>query len=862
MKLPSSLIRKQFIDFFKTKKHAFVKSSPVVPNDDPTLLFTNAGMNQFKPIFLDQQKPTNSRAVNYQKCIRVSGKHNDLEEVGVDDYHHTFFEMLGNWSFGDYYKEEAITWAWELITKVWKMDKKRLWVSVFNEDEESKRIWFEKTDVSKDRILKFGKKDNFWEMGDTGPCGPCTEIHYYIGDDVEGQSGDGVNSEDEYREFWNLVFIQYNRDSNGKLNELPSKHVDTGAGFERVVSIMNHKKSNYDTDLFIPLIEEIEKISKKTKDFEGGVAHRVISDHIRMLGFSLADGAIPSNDGRGYVLRRILRRASRFGRTLGMKEPFLYKLIDVLSFTMGEYYPELNDNKSYIKKIILKEEESFGLTLDKGLEVFSSIIKDLKSGNQIDGENAFKLYDTYGFPLDLTELLAREKGFNVDKSGFEICMNEQRSRGKKSSKFSNEVSTEKWIEVQEGSHSDFIVYEEDSCLSKVIMYRLSGDKVEIVLDQTPFYAEAGGQIGDKGILRSNSFLAKVYDTQKIGDKIIHFCKIKEGDLNKEKEVASEVDYLRRNRIKLNHTATHLLHSALKEVLGKHVQQAGSLVDEDKLRFDLTHYEKLTNEEITKIETIVNTEILRNSSLTISVKGFDDAKSQGAQALFGEKYGDMVRVVDVPGFSMELCGGTHVSRTGDIGSFKIVSESSLASGIRRIEAITGLRVVERAIENSSTINSLKKVLSCSSEDLSGEIQKLIESNRSSLKEISRLKSIEDRQKVKIMLDNAKKVDGCNLIVDRLEEIGDLKSFGQDCIDQSKSATVLLIGSVKNNIPSIVCAVSDDFIEKVNASDIVKCVAKVLGGGGGGKPSIATAGGKNYEALDEALKIGRKEIISKL
>ncbi|OUW60914.1 MAG: alanine--tRNA ligase [bacterium TMED198] len=860
--MPSSLIRKQFIDFFKAKQHTFIKSAPVAPNDDPTLLFTNAGMNQFKPIFLDQQKPTSPRAVNYQKCIRVSGKHNDLEEVGVDDYHHTFFEMLGNWSFGDYYKEDAITWAWELITKVWKMDKRRLWVSIYKEDEESKTIWLEKTDIPENRVLKFGKKDNFWEMGDTGPCGPCTEIHYYVGDDISGQSSKGVNCEDDYREFWNLVFIQYNRDSNGSLNDLPNKHVDTGAGFERVVSIMNLKKSNYETDLFVPLIEEIEKISGKSKDFESGVAHRVISDHIRMLGFSLADGAIPGSDGRGYVLRRILRRASRFGRTLGLKDPFLYKLVEVLSDTMGEFYAELEDNKDYIKKIILKEEESFGLTLDKGLEVFSSIVKDTHEKDEISGQNAFKLYDTYGFPLDLTELLAREKNLTVDRAGFEFCMDEQRARGKKSSKFSSNKSTKDWIEVLKVAHSDFLGYEEESCLSKVAMFRLDGGKAEIVLDQTPFYAESGGQVGDKGVLRSDTFYANVFDTQKTGDKIIHFCIVKKGDIRSQTEVISEIDHIRRNNIKLNHTATHLLHSALKEVLGKHVQQAGSLVDEDKLRFDLTHYEKLSQEEISMIEMIVNREILKNILLSTDTKSFDDAKSEGAQALFGEKYGDLVRVVDIPGFSMELCGGTHVSRTGDIGSFKISKESSLASGIRRIEAVTGLMAVERANEVSSQINDLKNVLSCSSDSLLIEINNLIHSNKSYLKEISRLRRIEDRQKVKIMVDGAEEINGCKVIVGSLEQTENLKSFGQDCIDQSKSPTILLIGNIKDKAPLVVCAVSNDMVKKVNAAEIAKSVSKVLGGGGGGKPGIATAGGRKPEALDEALKVGYNEIISRI
>mgnify|MGYP003300316492 FL=1 len=651
-------IRSDFIKFFQDKDHRFIRSSPVVPFDDQTLLFTNAGMNQFKPIFLGSNKADYHRAVNTQKCIRVSGKHNDLEEVGVDVFHHTFFEMLGNWSFGDYYKKEAIKWSWELFTEVWGLDKSRLWVTVYKDDDEAHDIWLQETDIKKDRVLRFGEKDNFWEMGDTGPCGPCSEIHYYVGEEIEDQDPNGVNNTDEYWELWNLVFIQYDRQGDGELIDLPEKHIDTGAGLERIVTVLQDKKSNYETDLFQPIIKGIETITG-SKYLNDKVPHHVISDHIRMLSFAIADGAMPSNEGRGYVLRRILRRASRFGRMLGTKEPFLFKLVDYLIDVMGESFPELVEKKIHIEKVIESEESSFNSTLERGLSHFEKYISKHK-GNAIPGKEAFKLYDTYGFPLDLTQLMAREQGLEVDEIGFHDNMKKQRDRAKASGNFKQVSSDLSWVLISDSKDSIFLGYEQIESQSQICKYATTDDYTVLVLDKTPFYAESGGQIGDTGVIKIGDDTLTVMDCQKNGDEIHHICS---GSFNNEKllePVLCIIDLNRRQRIRKNHTATHLLHAALKKTLGDHIQQAGSLVHPDYLRFDLTHSEKISNDEVSKIENLVNDEIQKNVKLDISIKNFDVAKSEGAEALFGEKYGDKVRVISIGNFSMELCGGTHVN----------------------------------------------------------------------------------------------------------------------------------------------------------------------------------------------------------
>ena len=861
--MESKKIRKQFIDFFKSKEHSFVRSSPVVPIDDPTLLFTNAGMNQFKPYFLEVSSPKFLRVVNSQKCIRVSGKHNDLEEVGVDDYHHTFFEMLGNWSFGDYYKKEAIKWHWELLTEVWRLDKNRLWVSIYKDDDEAEGIWKKYTDVSKDRILRFGDKENFWEMGNTGPCGPCTEVHYYIGDNVDNQSESGVNSLDDYREVCNLVFIQYNRLANGKLEDLKNKYIDTGLGFERITAILNNKKSNYDTDLFIPIINKISDLSGKPYNYKSGVPHRVISDHLRMLSFSIADGALPSNEGRGYVVRRVLRRASRFGRELGFSNPFLSDLIDTLINIMGETYPELIDKKEHIKKVLEAEEIAFGRTLDIGLDHFSKIIGSLEA-KTIKGKDAFKLYDTYGFPIDLTELLARENGLFIDKDEFERCMEEQRSNAKKSSSFSRYVDKNEWVIVSDkNEQSMFIGYDQFDIETSVIKYKLLDDGLAIVLKHTPFYFESGGQVSDVGeICFNDEKIIEVYDVQNIDGNIIHYCKYTDDNLLFKSNVRVKIDLGRRTKIMSNHTATHLLHQSLKNHLGLHVQQAGSLVNDKRLRFDLTHYEKVNEETINLIDSEVNQIIRENIELNISIQDFEKAKEDGACALFGEKYEDDVRVVSIDNFSKELCGGTHVSKTGDIGLFKIVSESSVSSGVRRIEAVTGMEALNMVKNYNNIISEIKNLFNCTDSELADKIKHLIKTNKENEKKIQQLRIDILFKDLKEKIDLEKEVNGVKIMVYIPENLSDAKSLGDFFRNYVKSRGVLLAGSVINEKPISICAVTDDLIDVIDAIDVIRIVGKEIGGGGGGKPYMATAGGKNPDKLKVAIDMGKMYILERI
>ena len=856
--IKSATIRKQFIDFFIKKNHKHKRSSSVVPIDDPTLLFTNAGMNQFKPIFLDKEFPENKRLVNSQKCIRVSGKHNDLEEVGVDDYHHTFFEMLGNWSFGDYYKEEAVVWAWELLTKVWNIDKQRLWVSVYEEDNETKEIWLSKTDIDENRILNFGKKENFWEMGETGPCGPCTEIHYFFGDDINEQSPDGVNVHENYREIWNLVFIQYNRDKNGSLIDLPQKHVDTGMGLERIVGVLNNEISNYRTDLFQKIIIEIEKLTgMKYYDDKRGIPHRVIADHIRMLSFSIADGAMPSNEGRGYVLRRVLRRAARFCRTLNSKSEILYKLVDSVVTLMKDTYKELEDKKIHIKNVIRAEEESFCKTLDKGLDVFEQIINELNSKENdkliISGKDTFKLYDTYGFPFDLTKLLAKEKNISIDENGFNNFMEQQKERSRKGSDFKIIENEIKWKSNATNNISCFIGYSDISTDTKILNYRkINADNYEIILENTPFYAESGGQIGDTGYIKNDKILFEVKDTQKNDSYISHFGSLKNGNIKIKDKVKATVDNERRLQIRANHTATHLLHESLKQILGNHVQQAGSLVSYDKLRFDLTHYEKISNKQISEIEALVNSMIRKNIELNTSIQQFDQARENGAIALFGEKYDDQVRVVDIPGFSMELCGGTHVSRTGDIGLFKIISESSLSSGVRRIEALTGQEALVRVIKIEEILNQSKTILRTTENDLNNKILNLLKSNKDLEKKIKNGISNTNINFSKLIQDS-KTINQISIIYHNIEDFdGDLKQIGDSFRQNNILNCIFILTSYVENKINIMCALSDDLVSIYNAGNIAKAIGKFIDGGGGGKKHIATAGGKNIIENDELFK----------
>ncbi|MFL3052027.1 MAG: alanine--tRNA ligase [Candidatus Neomarinimicrobiota bacterium] len=846
----SNEIRSAFIDFFKEKNHKFVRSSPVVPIDDPTLLFTNAGMNQFKSIFLDQKLPDFSRAVNSQKCIRVSGKHNDLEEVGVDTFHHTFFEMLGNWSFGDYYKAEAIKWAWELFTEVWGLDKNRLWVTVYHEDEEAYKLWPKVTDISPDRVLKFDKKDNFWEMGDTGPCGPCSEIHYFIGDDLKTQSPKGVNSSNLYWELWNLVFIQHNRNKDGKLENLNSKHVDTGAGFERIVSVIQNKDNNYATDLFIPLITQIEKISEKSAA-HNPIPFQVISDHIRTLSFAIADGALPSNDGRGYVLRRILRRAARFGRSIDISEPFLYNLVDPLCGVMGETFPEIIEKKSHIEKIVKAEESSFNETLDRGISHFKKVVVDM-SGKTIPGPEAFKLYDTFGFPLDLTQLMAREKGLSVDLKGFEKEMNQQRKRAKSAEKFTVVPSKINWTIVKKCDNSEFTGYNSSSLSADIVKYYSKDKEHYVVLDKTPFYPESGGQVGDRGFIKGEGIDLTVQDVQYDGELIVHSCS---GKINgKNFSVECQIDNNQRELTRKNHTATHLMHKALKIVLGDHAQQAGSLVHPSYLRFDITHFEKITNDEIREIEKIVNKEIILNKKLDVATQSFDQAKKDGAVAMFGEKYGDEVRVITIADFSKELCGGTHVNRTGDIGLFKITEESSLASGVRRLVAVTGPKAVEYVQGNFAILENVKLQLKCNIDTVSDRVDKLLNDKKILEKQIKQHKksnsptSYESIIKEAIQCDDSKLMSAFTDLID----MNELKDYGNSLLNKIKSGVVVL-GAIINEKPSMVMAVSNDLVIKgIKADELAKEIGAFMGGGGGGKPNLATAGGKDKKSLELAMK----------
>ena len=855
--MTSKEIRESFLKFFKDKDHRIVDSAPVVPHGDPTLLFINAGMNQFKDVFLGSGSREYNRAADTQKCIRVSGKHNDLEEVGHDTYHHTFFEMLGNWSFGDYYKEEAIEWAWELLTDVWKLPKERLWATVYRTDDEALEIWKEKTDINPDHILRFDEKDNFWEMGDTGPCGPCSEVHINLSDDPDNP--DLVNADDpRCIEIWNLVFIQYNRDEEGKLHELPAKHVDTGMGFERVCAVMQGKSSNYDTDVFTPIISEIEKLSGvkygKEKD---QIAMRVVADHVRTLTFAIADGATPGNEGRGYVLRRILRRASRYGRNLNLKEPFIYKLVDTVVNNMGYYFTEITEQKENVKKIIKAEEESFNKTLDRGIELFEEISDKVErstvkgeGSKVITGDDAFKLYDTYGFPLDLTMVMAREKGFEVDERRFNDLMNEQKERARKSTKEKQgSLKVIKSIaDLSQNEPTNFVGYE---ALEADAIVKSMADGF-LIVDQTPFYAEAGGQIGDTGIIETKDKRLKVVDTQKIDNVIAHKY---EGLLEIEpgSTVHLRVDKNRRWDIMRNHSATHFLHAALREVLGNHVQQSGSYVGPDRLRFDFTHFEKVKPEEIEQIEDIVNEKLMMNIPMTHHKDTpFEKAKEMGALMFFGDKYGEKVNVVQFGDYTMEFCGGTHVKNSSQIGLFKIISESSIASGVRRIEAVTGRGVEEYIKKQEDRIQK--------SEDRINELQ---EEKKKLEKEIAKLQLEEKLGGIDDIVSNPEDVGGINLYKGKVEAAGmdELKSMGDDLRNKMKSGIGLLIAQVEDKV-QMVCVVTDDLVKekKIMAGKIVGQVAKIVGGGGGGRPHMATAGGKDVNKIDQALeKFG--EIVDK-
>lgn len=876
--ITSAQVRESFIKFFESKGHLFVRSSPVVPHDDPTLMFTNAGMNQFKAIFLGDNPKGWKRVCNSQKCIRVSGKHNDLDVVGRDNYHHTFFEMLGNWSFGDYYKREAISWAWELLTEVWKLPKERLFATVYQDDDEAWQIWKEVSGLPDDRIMRFDAHSNFWEMGDTGPCGPCSEIHYDRGD-ISTQAETfkdpvlGVNGEnDRYIEIWNNVFMQYERLSDGSLVPLKAKNVDTGMGFERICAILQGKTSNYDTDVFSPIIRKIAELSGVPySEGKDGTPHRVIADHLRALSFAIADGALPSNEGRGYVLRRILRRASRFARLLGQKKPFICNLVQVLADTMGDAFPEIRERKDFVASVIRSEEESFIRTLDAGLERFASISADLKAGDRIPGDKVFLLYDTYGFPPDLTGILAEEKGLSIDEKGYEKCMEEQKARARANMKQSiNTMGSEGWTEYAVGS-TKFVGYELSSATVKVLRYREDKDVLSIVLDTTPFYAEMGGQIGDKGTLVSENLEISIFDTVRVNDTTVHRGKVTKGEANREtmaSEFLATVDDVRRADIRKNHSATHLIQSALRQVLGSHVQQQGSFVSNELLRFDFSHFNAMTSDEIQQVEDLVNAKVMECLPVATDVMDVDEAKSSGAMALFGEKYGDKVRVVKMGNhgeeFSKELCGGLHVQNTGNIGMVKIISESSVSSGVRRIEAVTGRGALALLRAGTQILTALREQLRCKDADVLDRIQQAFAKTQNLEKSLQSVQLELATLAAGELLQGAVNVMGVNLYVREMsmpeDRFKNLLDGVQNKLDAESVAVIANKGGANGSIAVMVGKSVQ--AKGIKAGDMVRDLAKACNGKGGGRPDRAQAGTREPEKISAAIANANNWIRTKL
>ena len=902
--LTAKQIRSGFIDFFKSKKHVFVPSSPIVPVNDESLLFANAGMNQFKNIFLGLLQPEYRRVVNSQKCLRVSGKHNDLEEVGKDTYHHTFFEMLGNWSFNDYFKAEAIQWAWELLTGVWSIEPQRLWVTVFAgdktdnlpKDEEASKLWTKVTTISAERVLSFGKKDNFWEMGNVGPCGPCSEIHIDLGpercdmQDVKGHKC-AVNAGcSRFIELWNLVFIQYNRNENSRLNPLNAKYIDTGAGLERVVAVLQNKKSNYDTDLFMPIIDATADIAghKYTSQLHNKTdnAFRVIADHIRSLVFAITDGATPSNDGRGYVIRRILRRASRFGRELGMHEPFMYKLVPVVVNCLGEAFGEIKQRAEHVSTVIKSEEAGFGRTLDRGIEIFNAAAERAAKDNKqtISGDDAFQLYDTYGFPFDLTRLMAEERGLRVDTSGFEERMGKQRERARAAQK---DVSLLTMLaDTELPTTEDLHKYHTNNCEGKIVGFiengvfnnqgRIEkGVEIGVVLDKTCFYAEAGGQVGDCGTIESQGGRFIVENTAKIANCVIHRGRLAEGTMGVGDEIKAIVSK-DRDSIKKNHTATHLLQWALQEVVGKSAAQQGSLVGPDYLRFDFTCPSALTSEQMREVEVLVRAKIADDQPVTCAVMPRNDAQKLGAMALFGEKYGNEVRVVAIgaegkdklqDAFSREFCGGTHVDRIGSIGGFKIIKEESVSAGVRRITALTGHGLAKYLEQRSSIVDELSTMLKVPAESLTERVEQLVKDNKKlgkDLKSASRQAGADAMAEAKQLLDKCEKIGDAAIVIGRLSPTSvDQAREAIDMLKKKAKSAVIVFGFEDNGKVILLAGVTDDLIKKgLRAGDIVKEIAPIVDGGGGGKPEMAQAGGKKPEKIEDALAKAAEFIKNKL
>lgn len=874
-------IRESFLNFFYSKGHEFVSSASLVPKQDPTILFNNSGMSQFKDIFLSLQEPKYLRVCNSQKCIRLSGKHNDLEEVGVDTYHHTFFEMLGNWSFGDFYKKEIIAWAWELLTEIWKLPKKKLYATVYKDDQEAADLWKSETDIDHTNIQYFGEKENFWEMAEVGPCGPCSEIHIDIGEECctcssdkkqycKSHPGAGVNQDcGRYIEIWNLVFIQYNREKGGSLTRLKKSFVDTGMGFERICAVLQNKKSNYDTDVFANLFQEISTLTNLKYDeipLAQQIAFRVIADHIRAISFSIADGITPSNEGRGYVIRRILRRAYRYGRELELNTPFLHKIVPSVVKTMGGFFPEIKDRESHVVSTIKMEEEAFHKTLDKGLLLFKKLIDQESKTKLLPGKEVFQLYDTYGFPLDLTMLLATEQGYRVDEVGFEKEMDKQKKQSKKKEldhDLIKVVAEHQFKTIYSGDQKSF-------CIGKVLLTLANKKKIVelkagmegvLVLDETVFYGESGGQIGDVG--KVNKFdnnkneiaIFQVNDTQKLKDTYLLFGEVTLGSFTSGDECEQNVDWSRKNHIRKNHSATHIMHRALCEALGDHVQQSGSLVNDEKLRFDFNHPQPMKEEEVHAVERRVNEIIAKNLQLEIKEMNYDDAIERGAKAFFEEKYGDRVRVVAMGDYSIELCGGSHVHATGEIGGFRIMSETSVASGIRRIEAITGTALMEDYYSQVKTLEKIKHILGVN--DTEQLLEKIVHM-QTNMSQFNQDRKLLEENNLKFTIQGSRRNFG--------EASVYLKKFTQ--VDDAGEFINLLkrqIDNVKNHDHQAICffavydekkvtflsGVGKNLTDKIKAGELVKGAAKLCGGNGGGRDDFAQAGGQEVREVNKAV-----------
>ncbi|EEQ9748121.1 alanine--tRNA ligase [Escherichia coli] len=868
-------IRKAFLDFFHSKGHQVVASSSLVPHNDPTLLFTNAGMNQFKDVFLGLDKRNYSRATTSQRCVRAGGKHNDLENVGYTARHHTFFEMLGNFSFGDYFKHDAIQFAWELLTseKWFALPKERLWVTVYESDDEAYEIWEKEVGIPRERIIRIGDNkgapyasDNFWQMGDTGPCGPCTEIFYDHGDHIwGGPPGSPEEDGDRYIEIWNIVFMQFNRQADGTMEPLPKPSVDTGMGLERIAAVLQHVNSNYDIDLFRTLIQAVAKVTGATDLSNKSL--RVIADHIRSCAFLIADGVMPSNENRGYVLRRIIRRAVRHGNMLGAKETFFYKLVGPLIDVMGSAGEDLKRQQAQVEQVLKTEEEQFARTLERGLALLDEELAKL-SGDTLDGETAFRLYDTYGFPVDLTADVCRERNIKVDEAGFEAAMEEQRRRAREASGFGADYNAM----IRVDSASEFKGYDHLELNGKVTALFVDGKAVDainagqeavVVLDQTPFYAESGGQVGDKGELKGANFSFAVEDTQKYGQAIGHIGKLAAGSLKVGDAVQADVDEARRARIRLNHSATHLMHAALRQVLGTHVSQKGSLVNDKVLRFDFSHNEAMKPEEIRAVEDLVNAQIRRNLPIETNIMDLEAAKAKGAMALFGEKYDERVRVLSMGDFSTELCGGTHASRTGDIGLFRIISESGTAAGVRRIEAVTGEGAITTVHADSDRLSEVAHLLKGDSNNLADKVRSVLERTRQLEKELQQLKEQAAAQESANLSSKAIDVNGVKLLVSELSGVEPkmLRTMVDDLKNQLGS-TIIVLATVAEGKVSLIAGVSKDVTDRVKAGELIGMVAQQVGGKGGGRPDMAQAGGTDAAALPAALASVKGWVSAKL